>query len=596
MKDPIGFVFSWHALPPSHTGRHFFLSFHITSPMNSFLYHRLQQLRKIHPSTFSPKMSPSIEVKEVLRNPLATGSSIGEIYLRTADHKRGRWKWSKRMAIPCDKVDRKDRISKRDLRRIARAGKQKLNMPHKIQPSVTLRLAKGGTVKVWRNLIRKTARQHVAQEMMERLEFKQYTVQSYNEPRVHLLLHENDCKSGSPYYRYGSTTLRASPVSHHKNIHAFSEAMKQVAGVDKWGIGLNPIVYRSNSDYIGKHSDNAQGETTIMTAILAQESERALVIEPKVDKKQSKRALQGTSDQGCVGAEKIRLILKEGDVYCMDGEMQENYVHSLPKMNTGKNDDSDSPKRRFVIVFRDGQFLTDDRVDRGKPVPNLEPPPKLNLTFGEIPKLDYNKVYTRKELYESGGHAQAQKSVYGNQKDGCAALIVSGKFDTNISVWDAYAVFIYVVNDLSGAQALSRSFHLNRSIRVFRSSAVDHTIQALPSGRSNRTVSLSYRPDGLYKVLRLRQIGRREYAFMLAMENLDTNGRNLRGNLPPLFAPDWSWNPDRSPLHPKWKQGISRRTFEQIFCRASASSDILGEVRASIFSIPGTDVGAVTNE
>ena len=506
---------------------------------------------------------------------------IGELHFLTKED--GKWQWKERfMSIPCA-LRTKDRISDKDLKRSVVENVTDnpgfLDAPQ-IRPSVTIYLKKGGCLRIWRNLLTQSARKRIAKEMKKNVTMRQYQVQGFDEPRVHCLLHECDRPGEIPFYKYGSTTLRASPLRRHKYIHRFSQVMRKVAGVEKWDIGVNPIIYRSNRDYIGKHADNAQGETTIITAIITQDAERVLVIEPKVQEE---------------GVERIRLTLEEGDVYSMDGEMQKYYVHSVPPSRR-KGEDIENPKQRFVLVFRDGQYLADTKEDAAKTVGHLSPRPKLDHTFGSVPALEYDKAYTRKELYESGGHLMAQRSICGNKVIGCSALIVSGKEDDRVVVWDAYGAFVHAAEPSSGAASLQKAFELQQSIRVYRSSSVDNTIQA--SSMKKCSVSQSYRPDGLYKIQRMESLDNGLCVFLLVMENLDTEGRNCMGGLSSLFAPEWTWDVGRPPLRRKWGNRVDRQTFERIFreakgCAGSAmdTDQLLHRVRSELFDFSDeTDV------
>jgi len=92
--------------------------------------------------------------------------------------------------------------------------------------------------------------------------------------------------------------------------------VEQKAGVVSFDIGINPVCYRGGQDNIGGHVDNDQGEKTVLTALVDLPPEtRKVTIKPK-----KKLKLED-------GDEHVEIFMEPGDVYEMDGDMQDSYVH-----------------------------------------------------------------------------------------------------------------------------------------------------------------------------------------------------------------------------------------------------------------------------
>jgi len=142
---------------------------------------------------------------------------------------------------------------------------------------------------------------------------------------VHFLLHDratnDDFRSSKqPGYRYARGTAKARPLSKLPLLERVSKKLATLSGVDRWNIGVNPVLYQDSKDGMGGHADDDQGETVILCLILASpDEERPVVITPN-------SKLQD-------GDERIELMLRAGDAYAMDGEMQKHYLHSVPKRN-----------------------------------------------------------------------------------------------------------------------------------------------------------------------------------------------------------------------------------------------------------------------
>lgn len=90
----------------------------------------------------------------------------------------------------------------------------------------------------------------------------------------------------------------------------------------------------------------------------------------------------------------------------------------------------------------------------------------------------------------------AQRSVSGNQKSGCDAIIVGDRGRADMST-DTFHTLTYTATTMQGARSMLRSMRSGRAVRVFRSSNATHsTYRPLLSRRG----SARYRYDGLYDV------------------------------------------------------------------------------------------------
>jgi len=140
----------------------------------------------------------------------------------------------------------------------------------------------------------------------------------------------------------------------------------------------------------GFHADNNQGEKVILTVIAASPDEpRRVAI--KTDTQQS---LTQHNDI------KINLYLDTGDAYVMDGEMQKNYLHALPKdkqvvTTTGTKE----KKCRVALVFRHGDMRAVPE-DNGNPATHLNPkPPSHPVRFGHINNVHEGFLYKKNSVH-----------------------------------------------------------------------------------------------------------------------------------------------------------------------------------------------------
>jgi hypothetical protein len=207
-----------------------------------------------------------------------------------------------------------------------------------------------GTLILYRNLVATEEQQAMANEILTckqqcnvqiagegnstetqpTLLLRQHFIQNSPEPRLHCLLHENyNCKSISqPGYKYSNVTMKAQSLEGLDALKSFSTCLERICCMDNpncnsnngkgcfWNIGINPVLYRDGSDYMGFHADDDQGETLIVTAVIIQPKQRGITIRPKDHDKKG---------------QKIEYLLKlnVGDAYSMDGEYRKGLEAQL---------------------------------------------------------------------------------------------------------------------------------------------------------------------------------------------------------------------------------------------------------------------------
>ena len=114
--------------------------------------------------------------------------------------------------------------------------------------------------------------------------------------------------------------------------------MAKSCNVDKWTIGVSPVLYRDGQDKMGDHCDDDQGEQCICTLLVESptESPRQVLIRP----------LQKLTPRH--GDERIELLMLPGDAYVMNGQMQIGYSHFIPNVPSFSNE---ANAKRIAIVF-----------------------------------------------------------------------------------------------------------------------------------------------------------------------------------------------------------------------------------------------------
>jgi 2OG-Fe(II) oxygenase superfamily len=262
--------------------------------------------------------------------------------------------------------------------------------------------------------------------------FREYPIQGAYEPRTHFLLHAEatrdvhsssndtdlDTTTPQPGYGYGrgARSLKARPLNDFPLVTQLAATVEEMARHHDitstktasttetyWNIGANVVCYRDGRDHIGLHADKDQGENVIFTVIAQSSYSRRIVIQSK-----AKDVL-------------YELFLRAGDGYCMDGTMQQHFLHGLPPVKSQQYQN----EPRIVIVFRRGQKKMIKR-DTGRPVTSLAPrTPLPRRRFGHLIGMDEGHVYTMKQLKELHAHSNPQAGVSGNKTEGCDSIVVS---------------------------------------------------------------------------------------------------------------------------------------------------------------------------
>lgn len=347
----------------------------------------------------------------------------------------------------------------------------------------------GGTITVVPAVIGKEELEQVRDEVKTSNLFRTYTIQSEKEPRCHFLLHpevtEEESAIARPGYRYGGITMKAQPLQKLAKVATLAGRMKQMAEehfpkmVEEhyqndgskeafWNLGVDVVYYRSGTDYIGMHKDDAQGEELVCTAI--------------VDCPIQRRILVKSND----GSEILTLFLRPGDIYVMDAEMQEHYKHGVPKVTSQQAPFSS----RLAIVFRRGEQRTYLK-DSGESLYDLSPrDTKTHYIFGRIEGIEEGMCYDWKELKSSSAHKNIQAGVDGNRTQGCSSINVA-QSPTDDSLFQ----FIYKAKLEHGKYRLDTSAKKRLPVRVFRSSKAGDCFS--PPQLSTKA---TYRYDGLYDV------------------------------------------------------------------------------------------------
>ena len=364
--------------------------------------------------------------------------------------------------------------------------------------SLELRLKHGGSVTLFPNCISENRALELSQELLDCDLFRQYQVQCTDEPRIHFLLHHAATLSFSdtqPGYRYGGVTMKARPLSLVPQVESVAKDMGKLASVACWNIGVNPVWYRDGNDKIGRHADDAQGETEIFSLLIDSPVDPRRIVITVRNKKRKKEKLIPVH-----GDEIIELFLLKTDGYMMDGQMQNHYLHEVPasKKHVGIDD-----VRRLTIVFRSGKEKYFS-VDSGKKAKNFSPRNVfVAYTFGLIHGLCEGQCYSRIQMKSMGAHKSIQRGVSGNKKLGCDAIIIS-RVQEHDQGDDDPNHLTYVVKKRVGAGALQTSMDEQLPVRVFRF--------------SHKTCRKYFVYDGLYMVMSSKLIDQESELFVFVLK------------------------------------------------------------------------------
>ena len=324
--------------------------------------------------------------------------------------------------------------------------------------------------------------------------FRQYPSRSgQGERRVHGLL---DCGSGEPLvYKYHSTrVVSTNSVASIPGLKDVGDQAAKAAGigdsVEEFGTGCHVNLFRNGNDHIPKHADDTQGEKCIFTIITLADPVRPLILEPKGAGGKGKQKREYRT-----GDFVLTLLPAVGDAYYMDAKVQEDFLHSVPKVVN-----STLSGRRCSLVFRQGcrkTALPGQQLDNGKVPTNLDGDPTLTdeqrYPFGPmLDVLEYGNVYSRKELLELKAFSNMHGGISGNQERGCDAIVVAKQRHG-----DDFNQLTYSASSNQRGKAMYRTYTAGHNlIRVFRSTSLPSCYRALSKEKTQM-----YRYDGLYKIV-----------------------------------------------------------------------------------------------
>ena len=384
---------------------------------------------------------------------------------------------------------------------------------------IPIHLRLGGTIHILPNAVKMEEVQKVTEELLHCGMFRQYRIQGNNEPRAHFLLHEDattDFQAPQPGYRYATTTMKARPLSVLPQTEAVSQILASACGIQKWTIGVNPILYRDQRDKMGDHADDDQGEEKILCLVLKSPKDiRPVNVHPFKLLPQD---------------EAIELFISPGDVYdIMDAAMQVKYSHSVPPQSSLELDQG----QRMAVIFRTGIQKTFDS-DSGRDCKDLSPRKIKKHFFGKLDCLREGWVYKREQLFDSEAHLRAQGGISGCKQIGCDAIIVSGQWKGKDGLFN----LTYTASSKVGAMSMVKSFKCWKPIRVFRSSSYLSPFRAAAGIKGSNTTT--YRYDGLYKIVGVEdeqdhhRPGFYKF-FLIRVEKGDSDKQNDMSNTEFLF-------------------------------------------------------------
>lgn len=449
---------------------------------------------------------------------------------------------------------------------------------------IVISLHRGGRLTLYPNILPIGKQRVELQRAMRTCKlYRQYTrSQVYYEPRFHVLLSQSaevvDVSSLSTEtagaeslttargYSYHGVTMKAQPISQVPAISTYATELASMYNLPNqtWDIGVDCIIYRDGHDSIGWHADDSQGESIILCVVIAHSPS---CCSSSNSNNRSNSSCSGDSSNNITprsvhirlkknnkcnnnnkhlkeGDEEIQLYIHEGDGYDMDGYMQSNYEHCVPKKCIDTS-------YRFVLIFRHGNVarfpidsgvaltelasvregaeILEERIvdeednlsfkenkgndvcvdgndNHDEDVTSLFSRLRVKrplVSFGHPPILNSiteGSLYTRRTLYSTYAHRADQRGVNGNMIHGCDSIVVSRQ-SLKHREEDGLCWLRYTSNRIQGGGALLVSHARHLPIRVFRSSKIITTTgYSPPEFAGGKT---SYRYDGLYVVTRV---------------------------------------------------------------------------------------------
>jgi hypothetical protein len=242
--------------------------------------------------------------------------------------------------------------------------------PHAAARSIELLPSRPMSLVLYPSFIPTSICKGLSKELLEdrAAHWRQYSGKGGPETRAHIAIHERGHlpavgsilpsaveKPGLPAYQHGNNVLLPLalgffPFLQGRVLNRIDSefAILKTARNDEfyWNCCINAVLFRSSKDHIVPHSDNTQGETQIVTLVAECEHMRVIRFTPKDEY------------YGDAKFPEFELYLRTGDVYAMDGALQQVYTHSVEA--SSKVEDLEHRrlavvyciKKQFIIFFR----------------------------------------------------------------------------------------------------------------------------------------------------------------------------------------------------------------------------------------------------
>jgi hypothetical protein len=174
----------------------------------------------------------------------------------------------------------------------------------------TFALNRGGKLKLFVQLVPDVS--EIQKEMIDCKCYRQYSIRTSLEPRVHALFSNKKVTNSIPTgYRYGTVNMQAHPLNDMNHLAELSSRLARRFKLpsNEWNIGLDLLIYRDGKDSIHWHADDTQGEDIIMCLTIETPKDvRTVCFQPSLNENLRH------------GDEQIELFPIAGDAYQMDGK------------------------------------------------------------------------------------------------------------------------------------------------------------------------------------------------------------------------------------------------------------------------------------
>jgi hypothetical protein len=135
----------------------------------------------------------------------------------------------------------------------------------------SIKLHLGGEIKVHSNMIKRSDRINVEEELHRRQKFfRECPIQGGREHRANLFFHQNAthcAEEMQPENKYGSTRMMAISYKGFPDLRCVSKKLAEHCSVPCWNVGVDAVFNRDGNDSIGYHADNDQGDEKILSKL-----------------------------------------------------------------------------------------------------------------------------------------------------------------------------------------------------------------------------------------------------------------------------------------------------------------------------------------